>query len=289
MWACFGLVFVFGKAALNDFFFLDFILLRMLIAGSILLTIHFYKRKNYQGASITRQSQSIYLWIGVLLTHIFWPFLAEYWATQHLIATKISLIYSFSPIITAIIARALGAEYFNWQQKIGLLVGFIGLCLPVLLDQSFTTIRPTLPDFILLSAVISAALAWFLIEKLLKNGESLLKINGISMLGAGIFFLILRALFYSASFQYLFKLSWQGWIAFFLVMFLSNFVGYTLYGQLLRVFSPTSISMSGFLCPIFAMFFSKWILNEYFLGLYFWVTLGLGLIGFVIYSAFKQQ
>lgn len=211
---------------------------------------------------IAIKRQDWWLLFKTMLFHIYFAFIFEFWALQYVSALKTTIFYSISPFITALFAFVLIHEKLSVHKILGICVGFCGL-LPIFMlhaDGSHLTslVRISLPDCVMLLAVMSAAYAWFLVKRLMVHYD-LFVINGLCMFGGGILSLI------TAGFCEGYATGVTDWPLFLcwliVLILLSNVVAYNLYGYLLRHYSITLISFAGFLCPIFTAFF------EWFLGI----------------------
>ncbi len=292
MWAIFGLVFVIGKEALNYFYFLDFVALRAVIVGGFLLCYNFLVFPGLRNQNVeTLKKLSLKDWgifCLITLVHIYLPFTLEYWATQHLTSVKIALLYSFSPFATMAIAILLKAEKFGPLKILALIIGLVGSSVATTHGDfsSLIGFNWSLFDLVLLCAIIFSSLAWFLIAKLMSRGVGISLINGASMFATGM--LIMSAQFIMSSGKGLLNSNiWsvprEGWLLICSIMLLSNFIGYYLYGKLLKDFSPTFISLSGFLCPLFTFIFS-YLLFGAVLDLSFCLSIAIGMLGIFVYS-----
>lgn len=299
MWAIFGLVFVLGKKSLEYFHFLDFITLRMFAAGLCFGVLWFFlehknkhckeSNKRLQRASIwAKNIRSELLFLLVALTHVFLPFILEYWATTKLGPSKISVIYSFSPFVSGVIASWLHEEKLTFNKKAGLFLGWFGMVLPLFFASDFSLVFPSWADGALILAVVFASSAWFMIEVLLARGNSIIFINFFSTLFSSMLFLFVRFLFFdhlpNLTLAFFSQIPPLGWLWLGSVFFLSNLIGYSLYGYLLNFYSPTALSLSGFMCPVFAHIFASLILAKSLPNIFVALSVWFGLTGFFLYS-----
>jgi drug/metabolite transporter (DMT)-like permease len=149
-------------------------------------------------------------------------------------------------------------------------------------DETFTAaslLKISWPEIMLLLSISCAAYAWFIIKELMNKKYSLVFINGFAMLCGGM-----------ASFLTWFFARQIGLISgpaiingqLFLVytsllIILSNFIVYNLYGWLLNYYSITLITMAGFLCPIFGAVYGALFLHESLHWYYLIATAGIAL------------
>lgn len=287
----FAITFTLAKAVLFYVQPLFFIGIRMILAGSLLLGYMAYKKQ----LSIKRES--LFLLAQIALFHIYIAYLAEFWALQYTSSAKTALIYNFSPLITALLAYGFTQEWLTKRQWLGLFVGFLGL-IPWIYSTSdceFVAGRwgsISAPEIALLIAVISACYGWLVMNRLIKTYQySPILINGIGMLSGGL--LALATSFYFEGFPAFIERSSQEICAqqsyftpfltveygafvhflvyLFLLIIVANIICYNLYGYLLTKYSPTFLSFSGFLCPLFAAFFGWLFFNEV-ISVYFLLT-----------------
>ena len=257
LWLAFAGVFLLGKAILAHLHFLSYIALRMLIAGAgYLLFIKVFKKSAWPQKDLIRRNKLMIA--SIVIFHMFLPFLLEYWGTQFLSGAKVSLIYSLSPLITLIISSLGGTEAFSLL-KLSL---SIFVCIsPNLLLFSLKNLSA---EGAVLAAVISSALAWVLIKKALNKGFSILFLNGFSMFVSGVAFLIATLVHHRmAFFSQIAQVPNAAWHYFFIIIFLSNFLGYHLYGHLIKRTAPSLISLSGILCPIYTAILEAAIFSDF--------------------------
>lgn len=304
LWLCFAFVFVFGKLALSFFSIFDFIFLRMITAGTLLLFYELFfgdrflslRKKSLPKIENGSLLEKIPLPLLLILTstmHMLIPFILEYKATLILHPTTISLLYSFSPFITAIISIGLKQEILTLNKALGLSLGWMATLFTFLPSINFNISGliqldsfNVIPEIILLGAIVSASLAWFLVKELMNRGLSLSLINGLTMFCAGIGIFVFKN-YLSTSCNLcttFFDIPWNGWALLATTTLLSNFIGYTLYSYLLNFYSATILSLSGFLCPIFTATVAHFLLAQNNFTGYYLLSFILGIIGLLIYE-----
>ncbi len=255
LYAILASTFIFAKQALAyspPFFLIGF---RMILAGIILLSYY-----RYQHGPIHIKREDYGLFFRVAWFHIFCAFVLEFWALQYLSALKTTVIYSATPFITALLAFILLKESLSYKKVLGILVGLAGL-LPVFIVHSTQADTSSLwlvsvPDCVLLLAVISSAYAWFLVKQLMTKGYSLVVINGVAMLLGGILSYAISLVFEGFGHQVTNWPAFLWWVI--LLIIVSNVLVYNFYGYLMHRYSITFISFSGFLCPGFAALY-EWL------------------------------
>lgn len=258
----------------NPFFLIGF---RMIIAGTLLLGYYWFTKKT---KAIEPSDYSLFAQVAFF--HIYLAFIPEFWALQYIASVKVNLMYASTPFISAVLAYFLLHERLHWRQRAGIVVGFIAL-LPVLLnhgDEAFemaALFKISWPEAMLMLSIMSAAYAWFVIKKLMNKKYSLTFINGFSMLVGGIASFITWALAKHAGLiggpaVY----DWQLFLTYVIILIvLSNFIVYNLYGWLMHHYSITLITMAGFLCPIFGAVYGALFLHESLSWHYLFATAGI--------------
>ncbi len=278
LWAILASTFIFAKKALaySDPSFL--IGIRMIVAGSILLAYQKFFSK--QSLAIKKEDLLTFFWVSMF--HIYLAFTLEFWALQYVSALKTTIIYSATPFISAILAYFILKERLTKAKVLGIAIGLGGL-VPALLaqaglaEQAMEFHHISLPEVVLFLAVLSAAYAWFLVMKLMKRGYGLGLINGAAMLSGGILSMITSLFTTDLSNPVTELLPFIGWLA--LLILSANIIFYNFFGWLLKRYSITFISFSGFLSPSFAtlyewLFMGGVITWHYFASLFF-IALGL--------------
>jgi drug/metabolite transporter (DMT)-like permease len=260
LWASFAISFPLGKLILDlGIPPLDLISIRMTLAGACMLGWLRFNDKNY----VKKMPQLKGLFaslVKISLFHIYLNFLLEFWALQYTDPIKASLIFSISPLVTGILSFFILKERLKPLQILSIFIGFCStaLLLPI---KGTTPINTSLqlPDMALLASVTMSAYAWFEIKKLLDKGFSLLFINGVAMMIGGGMATAHRLLTVGICHYYKTPQATSAYALIFIVIIFSNFIGYNLYGFLLKKYSPTYLSLSGVLCPIFVTLFSALI------------------------------
>lgn len=262
MYAAFAATFPLAKLAVaqttSPLFFLA---LRMLCAGLGMLFYSLLVQKERPKLTTT----DFFDLVSAGFFAIFVAFGFEFWAIQYVSSVKVNIFYSLSPFVTALLARITGQEQLSARKIVGLCIGFGGmipLSLNALGNGISAQIFPTsLYDGALLISVISAAYAWFIIKRLINRGYPLLFINGAMTLLGGLMCGVAHIYSYSGVFAPVY--SWPSLLLYMsLLIMISNVLGYTMYGMLLRKYSLTFLSFSGFMCPLFGMLYGFLLMGE---------------------------
>lgn len=254
--ALFSLVFPLGKEALQycpPFFLVG---LRCVIAG-LIICIYSYIRQGTWGSISRRNAKYILLlaFFNIYLTNSF-----EFWGLQYMSSAKTSFIYNLGPFFAAFFSYLYFKERMNSRKWIGLIIGFLGF-IPIIYEESRGEgllnhlFFISSAELALLVAVIASMYGWVIMKDFItKNKEDINMLNGISMIGGGLFSFI----------NSLFVETWDptpviqwwpflGWLS--LIIIVSHFCSYPLYTYLLRHHSATFMAFTSIVSPIFAAMF----------------------------------
>lgn len=264
--------FVFAKYALDYAAPIFLIGFRMTLSGVLLLGYLYFFRKD----AFRLKKEDLFLFFRVAFFHIYLAFITEFWALQYVTSSKTTLIYSLTPFIAATLAYFLLKEKLNTRKVIGMCVGVLGLC-PILFQtqseggEKFFSI--SIPEIVLLVAVVSASYAWFDIKKLMAKNYSLLMINGFAMFTGGVAAFLTS--FATEGFTPAPVTEFGPFLKYVLILvILSNVIFYNMYGWLLKKYSITFLTFAGFLSPIFGTFFGWFFRNDP-ITWHYWLSLGL--------------
>lgn len=287
LYALFASVFTIGKTALE--FTQPFFLIgtRMIAAGCLILLYQAYAAREE-----LRVKKCDFWRIGMLgLIAIYLTNICEFWGLKYLTSFKTCFLYSLSPFISAILCFFLLKEKLTKKKWLGLAIGFLGF-LPILLSQngseelSGTLYFFSWAEFAVLIAVVSSVYGWILLSQLVKRGYSPLTVNGYSMVLGGVAALVHSALYETWE---PFPIMEEKYLEFaectLLLMLVSNFLAYNLYGYLLKRFSATFISFAGFTTPMFTVLFG-WIFLGEVAGWIFYLSAAIVFVGL---SFFHQE
>lgn len=271
LYILFASTFTLGKAVLYYIKPIMFIGFRMSAAGLLLLGYqYFFNRSRWK-----LERRDIFAFAQVAFFLMFISFVTEFWALQYLSAAKACLLYNLSPFITALFAYWLSSEVLTWKQWLGLLIGILGFT-PILVNQLPSErmkdhfLFLSTPELMLLVAVISSCYGWIVMRHLVTvRSYSAVMVNGVTMLAGGIVSLGLSI--FCEQRPWIMPLSTTaplshvllvivGYTA--LLIFIANVIGFNLYSNLLRRYSPTFISFVGFSAPLFAALFDFLFFHE---------------------------
>lgn len=281
LYALFASVFTISKTGLmhaQPFFLVG---TRMLLAGVILVGYQMWVNK--QTLRLGRKT-----WIRLLLLALFNIYLTnvfEFWGLQFLPSYKACFIYSLSPFLSALFCYFLFAEKLSSKKWIGLLVGFVGF-LPILLTQTFDEggagqfLIFSWAEIAVMLAAVCSVYGWIILKQLVSEDQlSPLTANGMSMLIGGAFALahsiaveewqpvaINLKLSTYFGFDWTMNLPVTDFSIYLectlLLILISNFICYNLYGFLLKRYSAPFVSFAGFTTPLFSALFGWFFLSE---------------------------
>ncbi len=253
--------FTISKAALSYVAPLFFTGSRMVFAGTILLTYHYVK----SGKRISIHRNHLFLFAQIVLFYIYFAYVFDIMALRHLASAKACLLYSLSPFLSALFSYLWFSEVMTPKKWLGLLAGFAGF-LPVLLapnqEPSVAGFFILWPEITMFGAVLSSVYGWILIRQLVNEHDySSALINGVGMFGGGV-------LAFATSFFY------EGWQPLpvidttlflyytVLIVIVANIIFSNLYTVLLKRYTATLLSFSGFMAPLFAALLGWLFLGE---------------------------
>lgn len=271
--ALFSLVFPLGKAALIDcppFFLVG---IRCLIAGLCVSGYALYSSSGRKSDRLSKPGESTgwqllwstlrrdwwYIFIlalfNIYLTNSF-----EFWGLQYMSSAKASFIYNFGPFFAAFFSYLYFGERMSNRKWLGLVIGFIGF-LPILIEESRGEglLRHlffiSTAELSLMVAVIASMYGWVVVQDLIrKKYTHIVLINGLSMIGGGIFSFI-NSLCVETWMPTPVQQWWPflGWLTGIIIV--SHFICYPLYTYLLRIHTATFMAFTSIISPSFAALF----------------------------------
>lgn len=265
MYALIASSFSMGKVLLTYASPIFLVGIRMSLAGSILLTYYLVWSKKH--LSIKEKHYSLYLQIIVL--GIYTAYIFRFFGLKYLTSSKTAFIFNSSPFFTALFSHLLLGDTITKRQWLGLIIGFLGL-IPILISSSpieqewgeFFFI--SWPELAVICAVALHAYSWLVVRKLIKDkAHTPTMVNGVTMFCGGLLALATAPLVegiesFTKPFEHV--VPFLGWLLF--IVIVSNVICSNLYGHLLKKYSPTFLSLCGFLVPIFAVLYGWGFLGE---------------------------
>ncbi|MBI3212025.1 MAG: DMT family transporter, partial [Simkania negevensis] len=237
MYATWSSIFAMGKVALESSPPVFLTAFRMLLAGIVLLSYLFFKKKK----ELKIGKKEIIPLLFLSLLSIYLTNILEFWSLQHLSAAKVCFIYSLSPFFAVILSYIHFKEKISQKKILGMLIGFIGF-IPVLLLQTgaedlfraFTFF--SWPELAMMGAALFSIYGWVILRILVKKQTlSPLYANGYSMFFGGLMALV-HSFFVDSWFQssHLLPVAEGKLLPFFQgicwMTFISNILCYNLYG-----------------------------------------------------------
>lgn len=265
-----------------------FISLRMIFSGCAVLAYYVCVQKK----AITFKKKDWFLLAEATLFGIVLTYVPEFWTLKYMSVAKLTLFFTLTPFITFLASHIRSHEKVTIQKTIGLIIGLCG-AIPMFLSGTpgdnviHLCGGISLVEIIALLAVASYAYGWIPVKILVADkGYSISLINGLRMLYGGIISL-------GCSF---FMEDWSGylppvtnWPYFLWYVGLISFIGiacYTFYSILLRHYSATIISFTGFVEPFFAALYAWILLGETVSWIFF---VALGIVGLGLYIFYQEE
>lgn len=302
LYTLFAATFTLGKGALTYLSPILFTAVRMIFAGTLLLL---YCKQQRKIRHVIKRDW--WLFIRIMVFHIFFAYVLEFWALEYVTSSKACLLYSLSPFVTAVLSYFLLSERFTIKQIIGLIIGFVGF-IPILMTQTpseevavhlgfFSTY-----EIALIFSVVSSAYGWMMVKKAINKGYSFVMINGIGMMGGGILAFILSLIVdgipvlkqgditipYIAHIYGIFVENICVVTMYMIsIITIANIIGYNLYAHLLLRYSPTFLSFAGFMTPLITAFFG-WIFLDEKITWHFFVTMMCIVYGLYLFHEKKE-
>jgi len=281
LYAVLAMSFTIGRMLLDyvpPFFLIG---IRMLLAGTLILGAQYFF---YGNIKIKKQDLGLFFVISII--HIFIPYVAEFIALQSIAPSCAALIFNLTPCFTALFSYFIFGEQMTMRKWIGFLIGIVGVWYMIApTELSFCRCVVGFEYGLMLIAVMSGALGWVLIRKMLQRGYSPLHLNGFAMLVGG-------SMAFSCSwfFEPYAQLPWghMGHFLFLLmsIILVANVIFYNMYGYLLRYYSATLLSFVGFITPLYTALYD-WIFLDISVGYQFYVATTI--VAYGIYIFYQEE
>ncbi|HJM69037.1 MAG TPA: DMT family transporter [Candidatus Babeliales bacterium] len=274
-----------NKMILRDLPAIFFVGVRMIPAGLILLAYVLLKTR---AKSFFEKIKGYYGWLTIAtLFTTFFPALCKAYALKHTLSSKVALIGSLDPFITAIYVYFIFGEKLTKNKLIGILLGFIGSVILVYYHSGQVQNIEVLGFLSLaeLAAFASVALSrfgWIYVQKLLRTKKFVpMEITAVTMLIGGI--LALSTAFIVGEGDRA-TLQITPWVLILLTytICIGNVIGYNLYARLLKHYSSTFVSLAGFSLPFFVYLYGWLIIGEP-LYISFFISAAVTFIGLLIF------
>ncbi len=282
LFALFGSTFVFGEAAVLYVKPVFFVMIRMFLAGFLILAYQFFQDR----ASLKVRPKDWWVIGQTSFYLLFFAYIIEFWVLQYVTGAKVSLLWNLSPFVTAVFAYFWFSEKMTPKKLLGLGFGFFGF-IPILLapaarEESIGGLFSlSWPELLLIVAVIAAAYGWIMFRRVMDRGYQPLVINGYAMIIAGVLSLIVSLIFEPWNPVPVLNWSHAIWYILYLTL-VGNLICFNLYGYLLKRYSTTYLSFCGFMTPIFSAILQYFYFGNP-VGIPFVITLVLVSIGLYIF------
>jgi drug/metabolite transporter (DMT)-like permease len=292
LWAS---TFTIGKFALEFIPPILYVAVRMILAGVILLGYQYlFNRSQWKF-----NRQDLWAFFQISIYFMYFAFVTEFWALQDVTAAKACLLFNLSPFMTAIFAHFMLSEKITRRQLLGLVIGFIGFA-PIIISQSGAEATAvhfgvfSVPEILLIASVIFSSYGWILIKRLIVLRKySTVMVNGISMLIGGIASLITSLLIEGKPHYYIASVGHFGFspaqysflmatIYMVLTILVAHIICFNLQSDLMRYYSVTFITFTGFTAPLFAAFFD-WLFFGIIASTAFFITVAFVITGLYLY------
>lgn len=260
---------------------------RMAIAGALLLYYQYF----HAHAHFTFKRKDFWLFVQVAFFGIFFSYSLRHWALEEVSAAKTMFLYNAAPFMSALYSYFIFKERMSGKKWLGLFIGCVGI-IPILMTTSPQ--EASLGEFLYISwpelaIFISAAghsYSWIVIRQLVRDRNySPMMVNGVCMFTGGVLSLASASVFEGCM-----SVSRENLVYFVLllgfVIIISNIICHTLYAYLLRKYTATFLSFTGFMSPLIAALYG-WILSGTVITWHYYVSSVVMLIG--LYLFYKDE
>lgn len=263
-----------------------FVAIRRLTAGIILFSyITITSKSERLKLRYIQKDILVILYISILT--MFVPSILKAYSFQNLVSSKAALLGSLDPFVTAFYAYLLWQEKLTTKQIVGMLVAFAGV---IVLMSSTNPIEMaagewgiiSLPELAMIGSLIISRYGWILARDMLKTERySSSELNSLIMIVSGLYALLAAYLLGICDFCTI-PLTSGFAVLFAYSVFFGEIAGYTVYGNLLKKYNITLLSLAGLTIPLFVHLLGPLILGEP-LSPVFFVALGLVACGMYIF------
>lgn len=280
----YALVCPLGKIALNYTTPLFLTAFRMILSGSILL---FYQYIYRSDKFIIKRKHILYLLIGSVFS-IYLTNVLEFLGLDYLSPAKTAFLYNLYPFSSALVSYIYLNERMSKIKWLGLAIGFLG-SLPLLLSDTSQEVTLykffgfiSLPELAVIGAVFACPFGWIFVQKLIwEDKYDSVMANGVTMFAGG-----LMALVHSMLVESWNPLPITNTVDFLktslTLMLVSNIISNSLFVELLKTYSLTFLSFTGFVTPLLTAIFDKFFFG-YAISYSFYISTAIMLIGFYLF------
>jgi len=282
LFALFASAITVNKLILYDIPPVAFVGIRMLLAG-ILLSIY----QAYVGSIRMRWShikQHIFFLISIALATTYISSVLKAYGLKHLLSSKVALIGSLDPFITALYSYIIWRQRLKWQHIIGMLLGFSGVIVMLIITR-YEEMQAqwwffSQAELAALGSICITRLGWLGVQRFVRdNVYTPAEINTLVMLIGGSCALLTAAMTGELS-RVMDAFSSRTALRLCYTVFVGNVVAYTGYAHLLKRHPVTLVSLSGLLIPLFVHLYGPIILDESLSGSFF---ISLTLVGIALW------
>ena len=257
---------------------------RMLVAGVIIISYCLFKKSERIKLSYLKQDLVVILGVALLTTSV--PSLLKSYALKNMLSSKVTLLGSIDPFVTAVYSYFLFNEKVTLNKLWGIIISVIGLSILVV---STTNTEIGVASFGILSypeiaTFLSVAISrygWMIVQMLLKRERySPLELNGVTMTITGIVATISSLT--QETLPSITQIDFRLVCLILYTIFVGNILAYRLYGKILKEHSSTLIALSGFSVPILVYLYGLIFLGEQWSNI-FLISAIITLIGLLIF------
>lgn len=234
--------------------------IRMSIAGALLLYYQYF----HAHEPFVVKKKDMFLFFQVAFFGIFLSYNLRHWALDEVSAAKTMFLYNAAPFMSSLYSYFIFKEKMSKMKWLGLFIGCIGI-IPILLTTSAK--EASLGEFFyiswaeiaILASAASHSYSWIVVRRLVRDKNySPMMVNGICMFSGGLMAFATAGVF--EGFRFVIHANIWYFIALLsFVVLVSNIVCHNLYGYLLRQYTATFLSFTGFMGPLIAAVYG-WIL-----------------------------
>ncbi len=248
-----------------------FVGVRMLLAGIIMAV--YFRARGYQSMHWRILRPRIIALVPIALATMYVPAILKAYGLKHLTSSKLALIGSLDPFITALYGYILWGQRLRLNHILGIFLGFAGVFTMIIYTQAQDVTQQwwifSLAEVAALGSVCISRLGWIGVQKTLQQDIfQPADLNSILMLIGGSASLITA--WYTGETQALSKLSHlQLWGLLAYTVIAGNMLSYAGYGYMLRKYPVTFVSLAGLLVPLFVHMYGPLLLGESLSAIFF--------------------
>jgi drug/metabolite transporter (DMT)-like permease len=248
--AIWGASFLLIKIGVSEIGPMTLAMLRIAIGATVLGAVLALRRERLPRARRTWAHLAIMAALGVAL-----PFAAISWGTQHIASSLAAILNAAMPLFTFSIVALLGSEPTGLRRLLGILLGFAGILILVLLVGGLQV--SLLGQLAIVLAALSYALAVVYANRHLMAESPLHTSFGQLTLAA-----LMLAPMALAETSWRAAITYRSLGAVMLLGVLGTAIAYLIYYGLIRQAGATFTSLVTYITPVFGVFWGRLILSE---------------------------